>query len=60
MQETAPFPNFCQPAWESPDLFLHEMGVSSSQGPDSTIMVQLELKKIDKFSTPHKRSPYPI
>lgn len=35
-------------------------GVSSSQGPGDTIMVQFELKKIDKFSSPHKRSPYPI
>lgn len=60
MQETAPFPNFCQPGRVSPDLFLHEVGVSSSQGPDDTIMVQFELKKIDKFSCPHKRSPYPI
>lgn len=60
MQETAPFPDFCQAAWVSPDLFLHEMGVSSNQGPDDTIMAQFELKKIAEISSPHKRSPYPI
>lgn len=52
--------NFCWAVWVSPDLFLHEMGVSSSQGPDDTFMAQFELKKIDEISSPHKRSPYPI